>query len=151
MHTPRHAATLVDLGGPLQTWVQHQHIPEGRVYAGASFRLHRGPDTLLYFDIALSSDTAERSTPVGAAFIEGPPLLAAEVLEPWDTHGDIVERAEACLANGVRLVWVIDPAVQTVTVYRPDAEPELFNVRQELTGEPHLPGFRVPARDIFGG
>ena len=73
------------------------------------------------------------------------------MLEPWDTHGDIVERAEACLANGVRLVWVIDPAVQTVTVYRPDAEPELFNVRQELTGEPHLPGFRVPARDIFGG
>jgi hypothetical protein len=36
-----------------------------------------------------------------------------------------------------------------VTVYRPGTEPELFNVRQELSGEPHLPGFRVPVARLF--
>jgi hypothetical protein len=29
------------------------------------------------------------------------------------------------------------------------AEPKLVNIRQELSGEPHLPGFRVAAADIF--
>jgi hypothetical protein len=36
-----------------------------------------------------------------------------------------------------------------VMVHRPDAEPELFNIRQELSGEPHLPGFRVPVARLF--
>jgi hypothetical protein len=36
-----------------------------------------------------------------------------------------------------------------VTVHRPGAEPELFNVRQEISAEPHLPGFRVPVARIF--
>jgi hypothetical protein len=27
--------------------------------------------------------------------------------------------------------------------------PVLFDVRQELTAEPHLPGFRVPVRRLF--
>ena len=42
-----------------------------------------------------------------------------------------------------------DPHDQTVTIYRAKTEPELVNVRQELTGEPHLPGFHVPAAEIF--
>ena len=37
----------------------------------------------------------------------------------------------------------------TVLVYRPQAEPELFNVRQELSGDPELPGFRVAVSEIF--
>jgi len=28
-------------------------------------------------------------------------------------------------------------------------EPELFNVTQEISGEPHLPGFRVPIHRLF--
>jgi Uma2 family endonuclease len=49
----------------------------------------------------------------------------------------------------VALVWIIDPVLRTVTVCRPDAEPALFNVNQELTAEPHLPGFRVAVAEIF--
>ena len=53
------------------------------------------------------------------------------------------------LAAGVALVWVINPRYRTVTVYRPDAEPEMFNIHQELSGDPHMPGFRVRVADIF--
>jgi Uma2 family endonuclease len=47
------------------------------------------------------------------------------------------------------VVWVVDPHDRTVLVYRPQAEPELFNVRQELSGDPELPGFRVAVSEIF--
>lgn len=33
--------------------------------------------------------------------------------------------------------------LRTVLVLRPDNEPELFNVTQELTAEPHLPVARL--------
>ena len=38
---------------------------------------------------------------------------------------------------------------QTVTVHRPGAPPELFNITQQLSGKPHLPGFVVPVAKIF--
>jgi hypothetical protein len=28
-------------------------------------------------------------------------------------------------------------------------EPIMFDIRQELSAEPHLPGFRVPVRRLF--
>jgi hypothetical protein len=34
-------------------------------------------------------------------------------------------------------------------IYRPDAEPELVNIKQDLTAEPHLPGFRVAVAQLF--
>ena len=49
----------------------------------------------------------------------------------------------------VPLVWVVDPHDRTVTIYRLDREPELVNIRQELTAEPFLPGLRVAVAEIF--
>ncbi len=46
-------------------------------------------------------------------------------------------------------MWVIDPHERTVLIHRSNEEPEMVNVRQELTGEPHLPGFRVRVADLF--
>ena len=43
----------------------------------------------------------------------------------------------------------VRPHDRTITIYRLEAEPELVNIRQELSAEPHLPGFRVAAAEIF--
>jgi Uma2 family endonuclease len=53
------------------------------------------------------------------------------------------------MAAGVPLVWILDPYHRTVTVYRPGREPEFANALQELSGEPHLPGFKVPVSRLF--
>ncbi|MHB1426491.1 MAG: Uma2 family endonuclease [Gemmataceae bacterium] len=50
---------------------------------------------------------------------------------------------------GVLLVWIADTRDRTVTIYRPGQEPEFVNARQELSGEPELPGFRVRVADLF--
>jgi hypothetical protein len=48
----------------------------------------------------------------------------------------------------MKLVWIVDPTFRTVTVYRRDAEPKLFNATEALSAEPHLPGFKVAVADV---
>ena len=76
--------------------------------------------------------------------------LAVEILSPSDTQEDVNEKIDALLAAQVPLVWEVDPHRRTVEVHRPGAEPETFNVRQDLSGEPFLSGFRVAVADLFG-
>ncbi len=88
--------------------------------------------------------------PEDTTLIDGVPTLAVEILSPNDTEEDVNERVDEYLAAGVALVWLVDPHHRTVEVHRPGGEPELFNVRQEMSAEPHLPGFGVPVAQIFG-
>ena len=53
------------------------------------------------------------------------------------------------LQAGSALVWQVDPEFRTVTVYRPDAGTITLNEGEDLTAEPHLPGFRVAVAEIF--
>src|SRR5262249_52275418 len=85
------------------------------------------------------------------AFFDGPPVLAVEVLSPSDKQENVDDKVATYLAAGVAIVWVVNPRFRTVMVYRPDAPPCSFNDTQELTAEPHLPGFRVAVAGLFGG
>jgi Uma2 family endonuclease len=49
----------------------------------------------------------------------------------------------------VPLVWIVDPMDETVTVYRPNAEPVLFNRTQTLEGFAELPGFSCKVSKFF--
>jgi len=81
--------------------------------------------------------------------VEGVPVLAVEILSPSTTQEVIDEKLDEYQRARVVLVWVIDPHDRTVTVYCPDTPPVLFNAEQELTAEPHLPGFRVAVARLF--
>ena len=72
-----------------------------------------------------------------------------EILSPSEVVEDIQEKVDKYLQAGVALVWVVDPVFRTVMVYRPDQEPESFNVNERLSGEPHLPGFDIAVAEIF--
>jgi len=73
-----------------------------------------------------------------------------EILSPSDTHEEIVEKIGEYLEAGT-VAWLVDPDFRNVTVYRPGKDGEFFNARQELLGEPYLPGFRVPVVRLFEG
>jgi len=145
-----HSTTLICTGTELENWRRLQPPPRGRVLGGeAGVRLARDPDTTVGIDIIyVSAEVVVRQTEE-TTLIDGVPVLAVEILSPSDTLEDIHEKIDAFLAAGVALVWIIDPYDRTVRVYRPNAEPELFNVKQELSGEPILPGFRVPVARLF--
>ena len=138
------------IGYWLKGWVRQQAKPRGRVLGGeAGFRIRRDPDTTVGIDVAYISPELAASTPRKAKLIDGLPTLAVEILSPSDQHEEVVEKVQEYLDVGIPLVWVIDPIFRTVEVHRPGVEPEQFNVHQELTAEPHLPGFRVPVAEIF--
>lgn len=134
----------------LRNWRDAQPEPRGDVFSGeVGARLCRDPDTTVGIDVAYFSAQVLAGTPADAFLIEGPPVLAVEILSRSDTQEDVLEKVRAYLDAGVKLVWVVEPIFRTVTVYRPDGPPELFNVDEVLNGDPHLSGLRVAVADLF--
>ena len=134
----------------LRTWVKQMPMPHGRVMVGeAAFRLARNPDTTVGIDVAYMSPELAAATPRRSFLIDGVPVLAVEILSPSDTQSDITDRMMTYLNAGVPLVWLVETFFETVTVYRPDRPPEMFNNTQQLDGGPHLPGFRADVAEIF--
>ncbi len=135
----------------LEEWAESLPEPLGQVVSGeAGFRLRRNPDTSVGIDVAFVSAEVIAATPAKSPYFEGPPVLAVEILSHSTTHGDMVEKIRAYLDAGVPLVWVVDPDLHSIVVHRPGAAPEMFNIHHELSGDPHLPGFRVAVARVFG-
>jgi Uma2 family endonuclease len=147
---PSHSGAVMALGAILRNWLHQQPKPRGKVYGGeAYFRIRKDPETNVGIDVALSTPEQAASTKKKASFVDGPPVLAVEVLSPNDKQKDIDDAIEEHLDCGVKQVWIVNPYAETVTVYRPGKKPELFNADQELPGDPELPGFRCRVADIF--
>lgn len=149
---PQHSGAEAKIAHYLLQWNDTQPEPRGRVYSGeASFRLRRDPDSTVGIDVAYAStDLPLVKIPgQGAAFLDGPPILAVEIVSPSDTYEKVATKILEYLACGVPIVWLADPTFRTVMSFRPDREPELFNALHDLTAEPTLPGFRVAVARIF--
>lgn len=78
-----------------------------------------------------------------------PPDMAIEVLSPDQNIGRFTEKVQFYLRHGVRLVWVVDPIAETVTVHRPDDDPVTLSAGDTLDGVDVVPGFTLPVSDIF--
>lgn len=145
-----HGSVTAYITTELVNWCRQQSPPRGQVLCGeAGVRLSHDPDTTVGIDVVyISAEVAVRQTDE-TTLIDGVPTLAVEVLSPNDTVEEIHEKLTTYRLAGVPLVWIVDPYNRTVTIYRSDVEPELFNIRQALSGEPHLPGFRVPVARLF--
>jgi Uma2 family endonuclease len=92
----------------------------------------------------------ERLDALPRGFIPLAPDLAVEVLSPSDRLADALEKVRMYLDAGVRLVWLVDPDVRSVTAYRPGAAPVTLHAGDTLDGGDVLPEFRLPLTSIFG-
>jgi Uma2 family endonuclease len=142
-----HGVVAINAGGLLRAYT----IARNKGYVtgnDAGVILERDPDTVRGPDVALYED-AESFEELHPKYGEFPPRLAVEVLSPSDRADRVQRKITDYLRNGVELVWVVDPETRTVTVYRPDNGPRLFQEAEELTGEDVLPGFRCRVSDFF--
>jgi Uma2 family endonuclease len=147
----RHSRATARLARYLDLWLDQRPEPKGEILVGdAAFRLGKKPETTVGIDVAYISHDLSAQSPDETFLIEGPPVLAAEILSPTDEHKDIVEKIELYLETGVAVVWIVDPDLRNVTVYRPGQQEVLFAAAQELIGDPELPGFRVKVAHLFG-
>ena len=132
----------------LGTYVKPRKL--GRVFGSDSgIRLERGPDTVREPDVGFIS--AGR-LPLGTrarGYSEVVPELVVEIVSPSNTAHEMYDRACMWLRHGVTLVWVADPDTRTVDVYRQDGPTVTLFEDDVLDGDPVLPGFALPVREVF--
>ena len=150
LRSPHHSVVMARSTRRMVEWEFAQPEPRPLVCTGdAYFRLRRNPDTNVGIDIAVATSEQAVRTPKNARLIDGSPVLAVEILSASDMIEDIQEKVEEFLKNGTRIVWLADPFQETVTVYRPNAEPALFSRSQNLVGDPELAGLTISVAEIF--
>lgn len=77
------------------------------------------------------------------------PDLVVEIISKNDRYSEVEEKVEHYLADGVRLIWVLDPRRKRVIVYQPDQPTLRFGINDTLDGENVLPGLAIRVADIF--
>jgi Uma2 family endonuclease len=113
------------------------------------FLLKRDPDTVRAPDYAYIAKEHLPVTEPEEAFWPGAPDLAVEVLSPNDRTGEVNEKIEEWLGAGCAAVWIVDPKLQTVTIYHSLTNVHVKTTAEVLTGDPVVPGFSCPVADLF--
>jgi Uma2 family endonuclease len=143
--TLAHGAIIVRLGRFLDEYVAAR---DAGLVCGpqTTFKMVGTPPTR-YPDLAfVRKDRLPANLDTDADFA---PDLAVEVVSGSDTFGDVDAKVQQYLASGVRLVWLVDPVLRTVTVHAADRRPQLCTEADDLVGDPVLPDFRIPVGQLF--
>lgn len=144
----RHGIVGSRLGVPLWNFVDAAGL--GVVFTGdVGFKLTSNPDTVRAPDVAFLRRERIPITGLPDGYWAGAPDLAVEVLSPDDRRSELVRKAHQYLRHGARLVWLVDPKKQTLTVFRPDGESTALTINDQIDGEDVVPGFRLPLAKLF--
>lgn len=123
----------------------------GAVIIETGYVLDRNPDIVRSPDVSVLVRERIPDSGIARTFIEGAPDLAVEIVSPGDTAAEVADKVRDYLTYGVRLVWIVEPKTQTVTVYRPDGTARLLQAAayHTLDGEDVVPGFATLVADLF--
>ncbi len=91
---------------------------------------------------ALTEDQQERFAPLCPDFV-------VELRSRTDRLSDLHDKMQEYVDNGACLGWLIDPIDKRVYVYRPDQPVESLDDPATLSGDPVLPGFVLPVRELW--
>jgi Uma2 family endonuclease len=114
----------------------------------AGLIVEEGPDTVRGPDVSFYEDDQNLDT-MDKKYARQPPRLVVEVLSPNDKQSKTNVRISQYLKRGVPLVWLIDPELRIVTVYRSGKDLYTRDNGEELTGEDVLPDFRCRVAEFF--
>jgi Uma2 family endonuclease len=114
-------------------WVKGSRIPDMMFIPGEALASYREK----------TPNWSERPYPIV-------PSLMVEVVSPTDSYSDVDAKVDLYRADGVKLIWVVDPQRRKVAVYENGSEqPTFFHPGGTLSGGDVLPGFMLPVSDIF--
>lgn len=77
------------------------------------------------------------------------PDLAVEILSPSNTEAEMRRKLQDYFHAGCKLVWLVDPDVRTVRVYKSPRRSVELTEEDTLTGGKVLPGFSLSIRTWF--
>jgi Uma2 family endonuclease len=144
----RHGNVVSKLHVKLASFVDQRHL--GMMFgAETGFRLAKNPDTVRAPDIAfVATENIPQELP-DHGFWPGVPDLSVEVLSPGDRTGDVDEKIDDWLSAGCRAVWVVDPKLETVTIYLSRTDVQVKTASEVLEGGAVVPGFACTVEELF--
>jgi Uma2 family endonuclease len=138
----------VNLCCHLANWVKPRNLG-AVVGAGGTMRLAPGlvriPDVSFAYWHRFPNRQVQLDQPIPNLV----PDLAAEVLKLGNTANEIDRKSREYFGRGTSAVWVIDPRARTVEVFASPINSTLLHEADTLTGDPVLPGFTLPMRQLF--
>jgi Uma2 family endonuclease len=81
--------------------------------------------------------------------LKATPVLAAEVLGPWDKPRDLLRKIRQYQDAGVKLVLVLDPDRREIDVYPQDRPMYTLTAEDTFEAPDILPGFSVRVGKLF--
>lgn len=142
--TQQHGLIALNIGGELRAYAKQ--TKNGR--PGVEVR-HQAVDDDINSRLPDVSYTRTREPLVEQGSVPGMPDLAVEIKSPNDTINEMRQTAMYYLENGSRLVWLVYPNHRLIEVYRADADVEILNESQTLSGYEILPGFELAVSEVF--
>ena len=145
----RHQSIIVDLVLLLRPWLD-AHGSGALLIAPLDVRLHEctvcQPDLLV-----IAAADLERH-PEG--YVDGPPLLACEILSPSTRGRDLIRKRELYARFGVPWYWIVDPDGRSIEELRLDGD-AYVTVRRAVVPErfePALfPGLAIELEGLLPG
>lgn len=117
-------------------------FPELRAtFAGAS----RVPDIAVYRRDRIPTDASGRV----ANDFTSPPDIAIEIVSPEQSVNALVRRCVWYVANGVAIALLVDPADESVLVFRPGAVPVARSGAEQIDLVDVLPSFTLTVEELF--
>ncbi|MEM7126192.1 MAG: Uma2 family endonuclease [Chloroflexota bacterium] len=143
----KHGYYEVNIASELFNFVKAHKL--GRVLGGeVGVYTARNPDSVRVVDAAFISH--ERYAKVRShSYLDVCPELLVEVLSPDDSWSDVHEKLGEYFSIETQIVWVVDPRLEQIHIYRSLDDVTRLTIDDELTGGNILPGFRIPVREIF--
>ncbi len=143
-----HGRIAARLTAPLAQFVWDNGL--GEVYgAETGFKLTSNPDTVLAPDIAFIAKQRVEDLGETKGYWPGAPDLAVEVLSPGESGPEVKAKVSQWLGFGAKQVWVVNPKLCTVTVYRSLSDSTTISEQDYLDGADILPGFRIALKRLF--
>lgn len=143
-----HGLVAMRAGAILFNFVHQREL--GEVFAAETgFVVSTDPDTVRAPDAAFVA--ADRLPPgdFPPGYLRLTPDLVVEVVSPSDTASELQSKVCTWLDAGCRLVWVVYPATQSVTVYQSREDVRVLGEEDALDGNPVFEGFSAEVRDLF--
>jgi Uma2 family endonuclease len=143
----RHGDIQLAIGSLLRQHARTNGL--GRVIVESGVRTDRDPDSVRGPDVSFWSFDRLPADQRPVGYPEVAADLCVEVRSPDQSRRKLLEKVEEYLRSGVRMVWIVEPDDNTVTVYRQPGKGQELSGDTTITGDDVLPGFQCRVAEFF--
>lgn len=148
MPPPRHGHFCWKVAGPIGAHVERHEL--GRMMINDSWvKTEGGPDTVRGADVVYWSYERLPKGELPDGVIPTPPDLVIEIRSPSERWTNAFGKVVEYLNAGVRVACILDPATETLSVYRPDEIQQILTADDDFTLPEVLGDFRIRVGTFF--